>query len=77
LYQHILLSFDIWDEPEICPHCGSEDIELDLITECWVCCDCGAVSASYIEDLEYITRKINAYDRFDCLEIFERDHPGE
>lgn len=71
------LSYALWDEFWICPYCGSDDLEVDLITEQYVCCNCEARSASFISDgLEDETFWINDFDRFDFLALFEMDRVG-
>jgi hypothetical protein len=71
------LAFDIWDSTWICPHCGSDDVEVDILNEQYVCCDCEARSASMLTDgMEDETAEINDLDRFDFLKIFEMDWVG-
>jgi len=72
------LAFDIWEALDTCPYCGSDDVEIDLLTDEYVCCDCKSRSASYLSDgMEVETWLINNLDRFDYIEIFEHDRPGE
>jgi hypothetical protein len=71
-----LLSFEIWERGE-CPVCGSDDIEYDLMYDCMACDKCGAFSAEILmDDMELETYLINDLDRFDYLEIFEKDRVG-
>jgi len=57
-----LLSFEIWEQG-VCPVCGSEDIEYDLVYDCLTCEACGAFSDEMVSDWEYETRLVNALDR--------------
>ena len=71
------LAFEIWDVTETCPYCGSDDLEVDILNEQYVCCECEARSASMLTDgMEDETREINDLDRFDFLSIFEYDRVG-
>lgn len=72
------LSFDTWEQEQCCPHCGYLYVEVDLDTDCAVCDECGCTSEPFEDDFDFEieTRAINDFDRFDFLELFERDHVG-
>ena len=73
----ILLPFDTWDFLGKCPHCESEEIEIDLQTDEWVCINCEQRSASFITDgLEDESWWINNMDRFDFLALFDSERVG-
>lgn len=68
-----LMSFEIWERGE-CPVCGSDDIECDLLYDCMTCETCGSYSAEVLtDDMEYETFLINDLDRFDWIDICERE----
>jgi len=77
-YSDTDLSFDIWDNSDHCPHCGSDDVEIDIEEGYAVCLDCDRHSACVLtDDLELETYLMNNLDRFDYLGIFESDHVGQ
>lgn len=71
------LAFDVWDTLRVCPVCGSDNIEIDLFTDEYECLECLARSASFLSDgMEDETLEINDLDRFDFLELFDRERVG-
>ena len=71
------LAFDIWGELRVCPLCGSDFLEIDLMTDEYVCGDCEARSASFLSDgMEDSTWEINDLDRFDFLALFDLEQVG-
>jgi hypothetical protein len=71
------LAFDIWDATWICPHCGSDEVEVDLLTDEFVCLACERRSASFLTDgMEDETVDLNDLDRFDFLALFEAERVG-
>jgi hypothetical protein len=71
------LSFEIWEDLDECPHCGSAYIEFDLEYDIAVCEDCDRHSASILtDDMELETWLMNNLDRFDEQEIIDRDRVG-
>lgn len=71
------LSFEIWEDLDECPHCGSAYIEFDLEYEIAICEDCHRHSASILtDDMEIETWLMNNMDRFDWQDIIDNDHVG-
>jgi hypothetical protein len=71
------LAFDVWDTLRVCPFCGSDNIEVDLLTDEYVCCDCEVRSASFLTDgMEDDTWDLNDLDRFDFLALFDQERVG-
>lgn len=71
------LSFEIWEDLDECPHCGSAYIEFDLEYDIAVCEDCDRHSASILtDDMELETWLMNNMDRFDWQDIIDNDHVG-
>lgn len=72
------LSYDIWEKEYRCPHCGSEDIEMngeiidDEYQEYYGCCDCERVSA-----YEILTPEERQIDEEIADALWEELFPGE
>lgn len=77
------VSFAVWEQYQECPHCGSGEIEYEWDGwDTWAVCDaCLKTSAFALDEIDTLINShyddwLFSEDRFDILDIFERDMPG-
>lgn len=76
IHRIIVEDFYDYDDLTICPACYSDDIEFD--DEWCYCSSCGRrfYCPSLVYGMEDETSKINNLDRFDLLDIVDREKVG-